>query len=139
MTPRRERMVSVPRSKSADYAHVADSFYSGAELAKEYEYWNAAGVLIVHAAIAYADAISIKFRGERSKGDDHMAAIEILRQIANSEAEAGKRVVRHFEEVISEKNRVSYEGEVYRQKEIDSLWKHLERFRAWARPQLLPI
>lgn len=139
MTPRRERIVSVPRSKSADYAHVADSFYNGAELAKEYEYWNAAGVLIVHAAIAYADAISIKYRGERCKGEDHMAAIEILRQIVNANPDTEKRVVRHFEEMISEKNRVSYEGEVYRQKEIDALWKHLERFRAWARPQLLPI
>lgn len=139
MTPRRDRIVAVPRSKSADYAHVADSFFGGAELAKEYEYWNAAGVLIVHAAIAYADAISIKYRGERSKGGDHMAAIEMLRQVADADPDAGKRVVRHFEDILSEKSRVSYEGEVYRQKDIDALWKHLERFRAWARPQLLPI
>ncbi|MBI3297674.1 MAG: hypothetical protein HYZ75_05890 [Elusimicrobia bacterium] len=68
-----------------------------------------------------------------------MSAIELLRQIViSTDPEAGKKVARHFETMLQEKNRVSYEGEVYHQKDIDGLWKHLERFRAWARPQLLP-
>ena len=81
MTPRRQKTLSVPKSRSKDYRRVAESFYKGAETAKEFEYWNAAGVLIVHAAIAYADSISIR-RGERkSKGEDHAAAIDLLRSI----------------------------------------------------------
>ncbi|MCG2726610.1 MAG: hypothetical protein L6420_10275 [Elusimicrobia bacterium] len=70
MTPRRHCRVSVPRSKNSDYARVAENFYHGAETAKEFEYWNAAGVLIIHAAIAYADAITIKFGGVKNKGED---------------------------------------------------------------------
>jgi hypothetical protein len=39
---------------------VAESFAGGAEAAKSFECWNATRVLIVHSAIAYADAIFIK-------------------------------------------------------------------------------
>lgn len=39
---------SIDRSRYNDYLFVANNFYSRAELAKEFEYWNAAGLLIVH-------------------------------------------------------------------------------------------
>lgn len=44
--------IPVHRTKVKDYQSVAESFYRGAELAPEFEYWNASGVLIVHAAPA---------------------------------------------------------------------------------------
>lgn len=135
MTPRGQRRSSVPRSKSADYARVAESFFNGAEVAKEFEYWNAAGVLVVHAAIAYADAVAIAAGGVRSRGEDHMAATNLLREVANLD-ENGQRAIRHLERMIEEKNRVSYEGEIYFRKDIDELWKHLTRFRGWARTRL---
>ncbi len=131
MTPRRYSRVFVPRSKNSDYARVAENFYYGAELAKEFEYWNAAGVLIVHAAIAYADAITIKSGGVKNKGEDHMAVIDLLRQVTVLDEE-GKRGTRHLERIINEKNRVSYQGEMYTKKNIDSLWKHLVRYQTWA-------
>ena len=62
--------ITVDRSRSRDYAAVAKYFMQGAELAKEFEYWNADGVLIVHAAIAYTDAITIKVGGVKSPGED---------------------------------------------------------------------
>lgn len=42
---------------------MADGFFAGAEAAKTFEYWDAAGLLIIHAAIAYTDAIRIKVGG----------------------------------------------------------------------------
>lgn len=135
MTPRRQRRVSVPRYRKSDYARVAENFYRGAELAREFEYWNAAGVLIVHSAIAYTDAITIKFGGVKSKGEEHMAAENLLRQVVVLD-EQGNRAVRHFERMIHEKNRVSYEGEVYMRKDIDTLWKYLDRYRTWATSML---
>ncbi len=131
MTSRRYSRVSIQKSKNSDYARVAESFYHGAELAKEFEYWNAAGVLIVHAAIAYADAITIKFGGVKSKGEDHMAVIDLLRNVTVLD-EQGNRGMRHLERIINEKNRVSYQGEMYTKKNIDSLWKHLVRYQRWA-------
>lgn len=135
MTPRRQKTVSVPKSRSKDYRRVAESFYKGAETAKEFEYWNAAGVLIVHAAIAYTDSLSIRRGGVKSKGEDHAAAIDLLRSIIKLDDPA-KKALRQFERIIHEKNRVSYEGHIYIRKDIEVLWKSLERYRAWARSML---
>ncbi|OGS51386.1 MAG: hypothetical protein A3J79_08730 [Elusimicrobia bacterium RIFOXYB2_FULL_62_6] len=131
MTPRITKRVSVPKSKRHDYSAVAGNFFSGAEVAREFDYYNAAGVLIVHAAIAYTDAITIKFGGVRSKGEDHMAAVDLLRQVVALD-ERGLAGARHLERIINEKTRVSYEGEVYTKKDIEALWKHLLRYREWA-------
>src|SRR5581483_6547797 len=95
MTPRVSRRTSVHRTKYHDYIKVADNFYLGAELAKEFEYWNAAGVLIIHAAIAYTDAITIKVGGVKSQGEDHMAAVDLLREVVALD-EAGKKASNHF-------------------------------------------
>ncbi|OGR68024.1 MAG: hypothetical protein A2081_02655 [Elusimicrobia bacterium GWC2_61_19] len=135
MTPRLTKKISVPKSKRSDYAMVGDNFYKGAEVAREFEYHNAAGVLIVHAAIAYTDAVTIKFGGVKSKGEDHMAAAELLRQVVALD-EKGLAGARHLERIINEKNRVSYEGEIYTRKDVDMLWKHLLRYREWARSMI---
>ena len=125
------RHASVPRSKFHDYAKVADNFYLGAETAKEFEYWNAAGVLIIHAAIAYTDAITVKVGGVKSQGEDHMAAVDLLREVVALD-EAGQKASNHLARMIEQKNVVSYSGEVYARTGIEQLWKQLVRFKAWA-------
>ncbi|MBW1896803.1 MAG: hypothetical protein JRI47_07065 [Deltaproteobacteria bacterium] len=60
-----------------------------------------------------------------------MAAEGLLRQVVALD-EQGSRALRHFERMLHEKNRVSYEGEVYTRKDIDILWKQLDRYRTWA-------
>lgn len=135
MTPRITKKVSLPRSKTHGYAAVAENFYRGAEVAREFDYHNAAGVLIVHAAIAYTDALTVKFGGVRSKGEDHMAAVDLLRQVVALD-EHGASAARHLERIINEKTRVSYEGELYTKKDVEFLWKHLLRYRAWAAQML---
>lgn len=121
----------VDRVKSKDYQTVAKSFYDGAEVAKEYEYWNASGVLIIHSAIAYSDAICIKFAGVKSQGEDHIQAVSLLKEILASSDE-NKKAFQNLEKMIAHKNSVSYSGEVYEAKDIDLLWKHLDRFKTWA-------
>lgn len=131
MTPRQSDRKSVARSRSGDYVKVAENFYEGGRLAREFEYWNAAGVLAIHAAIAYADAITIKVGGVKSSGDDHMAAIDLLRQVVALD-EAGHRAAKHLARMIEQKNLVSYSGEIYARQDVEELWRHLERFRGWA-------
>ena len=131
MSPRASKRASVPRSKYQDYIQVADNFYAGAEAAKVFEYWNAAGVLIVHAAIAYSDAITIKIGGVKSQGNDHMAAVDLLRQVVALD-KSGETALNHLWRMIQEKNVVSYHGEIYTRRDVDKLWKHLERYRTWA-------
>jgi hypothetical protein len=122
---------SVERTKSKNYKIVADNFFAGAEVAKAYEYWNAAGVLIVHSAIAYSDAISIKFGAVKCQGDDHNQTITLLKELVIDSTE-NKKSLLQLEKIIAHKNSVSYSGDVYNSKDIDLLWKYLERFRHWA-------
>lgn len=51
------------------------------------EYWTAAGVLIVHSAIAFTDALTIKLSGVKSVGENHEEAILLLEEaVPESEA-----------------------------------------------------
>ncbi len=121
--------------KWKDYKKVAESFSGGADVAREYEYWNAAGVLIVHSAIAYADAISIKTRGEKSQGEDHNQTVFLLKEILAATDE-NKKAFAHLEKIIAHKTSVSYSGDVYDMKDVDNLWKYFERFKRWAESSL---
>lgn len=122
---------SIDKSKFNNYRIVAESFYGGAEVAKEYEYWNASGVLIIHAAIAYSDAICLKFGGVKSQGEDHNQAIFLLKELLSTSDE-NRKAFQNLEKMIAHKNSVSYSGDVYEAKDINLLWKHLERFKTWA-------
>lgn len=131
MTPRRVIGVKVPRGRAADFARVGQGFWDGAEVAREFGYPNAAGVLLVHAAIAYADAVSIHVNGVKSRAESHMGAADILRGLSAADEAAGK-AVGHLEKVIEVKNLVSYQGEDFRTADLETLRKHLARFRDWA-------
>jgi hypothetical protein len=129
--PRLSQKINVDCSKASNYKYVADNFYDGAQVAAEYEYWNAAGVLIVHSAIAYGDAITIKFGGFKSKGEDHQALVNLIESIT-AQSPKKKSALLHLTKLIDQKNAVSYSGDIYKKADIDQMWKHLERFKLWA-------
>ena len=66
------------KSEHSRYKTIADNFYNGALAEKEAKRWNASGVLMVHAAIAYADAATIKYGSVKSRGDDHQDVVRLL-------------------------------------------------------------
>lgn len=122
---------TVDASKNRNYKTVADSFFNGAELAKEFEYWNAAGVLIVHSAIALADAVTIKTGGVKCQGDNHYEIITLLDELIAASTEK-RKALKQLRQIIDHKNSVSYSGDIYERKDVEKLWKHLVRFREWA-------
>jgi hypothetical protein len=121
----------VDRAKSSNYKIVANNFFNGAEVAREYEYWNAAGVLIVHAAIAYADSVTIKLGGVKSQGEDHYDTISLLDEFVAPNPDK-KNALNQLKKIIDHKTSVSYSGDIYEKEDVDRLWKLLERFRNWA-------
>ncbi len=128
---RRAHRKSIERYQYRQYHTVAQHFYEAARDSIALEYWTAAGVLIVHSAIAYSDALCIQQSGQRSIGDDHEDAVELL----NTVIAIGKEktnAMNHLRRIIEEKTRVSYLGELYEPKRTKDLWKRLERFRHWA-------
>ena len=86
--------------------------------------------MIVSTIFAYADSISIKFRGEKSQGEDHNQTVILLREILAANEE-NKKAYNHLEKIIAHKTSVSNSGDVYEAKDIVLLKKHLERFKTW--------
>jgi len=128
---RKLKTVSVEKHKAKDFIVVARNFLNGAEVAAEYEYWNAAGVLIVHSAIAFSDAITVKYGKVKSKSEYHQDVINLINTLV-ADSEEKKKAMLQLSNIISHKNLVSYSGDIYSKKNIDKLWKYLERFVVWA-------
>lgn len=127
----RIKVNKVNKDKTFNYTSVADNFVKGAELAREFEYWNAAGVLIVHAAIAYTDAITIKVAGVKSRGEDHTQAARLMEEVVALD-EDGRKALSKLRRLIEEKTLVSYSGKIYQKNDIERMWKLLERYKNWA-------
>lgn len=111
--------------------NVAQHFYEAARDSMDLDYPTAAGVLIVHSAIAYADALCIMLSGQRSSGENHEEAVEILETVAADDPDK-RSAMNQLRRIIEEKTRVSYLGELYSPAATRDMWKRLERFRAWA-------
>ncbi len=118
--------------KYADFLKVAQSFGDAATLAISHGYYNAAGVLIIHSAIAYADAITIKFSSQKVSGESHYDIIALLKNVLPSHLK-NDSAMQHFKKMIDHKNIVSYSGDVYSRPDIDKLNKHFIRFITWAK------
>lgn len=128
---RQSQKITVDKAKASGYKLVAENFYKGAEVAAEFEYWNAAGVLIVHSAIAFGDSITVKLGGVKSKGEDHIALVNLIDSLLPV-SHSKKSALLQLSRLIDHKNSVSYSGDLYEQKDIEMLWKYLNRFKSWA-------
>ena len=129
MTSRSPRK-KIDSTRYIGFRDVAKNFYEGAKIASEYSYYNAAGVLIVHSAIAYSDSVSIKNGGVKIQGDNHYEIISLLDDMISHSADK-KKALNQLKIIIDHKNKVSYSGDVYHKKDIDQLWKHFERYKFW--------
>jgi hypothetical protein len=121
----------VERAKASSYRSVGAEFIRSAQMAAGHGYWNAAGLLCVHAAIAYADALCIALAGMKSTSDNHLDAIALLGE-ASAQAKDRDPALAHLRRIIEEKNRVSCTGQSFRERDAETLAMHAERFAAWA-------
>jgi hypothetical protein len=121
----------INHSKYLDFIKVAENFKEGAELAFEFGYYNAAGVLIVHSAIALADSITIKYSSSKIKGDSHYDILALLKNVLPPKLK-NDTAIDHLKKIIDQKNLVSYSGDIYHKSDITKLNKHFLRFYNWA-------
>jgi hypothetical protein len=121
----------VEAGKHLDFEKISRDFENGYNSAYTFEYYNAAGVLIIHAAIALADSITIKLAGKKCSGESHYDVMELLRQVTPSSTNKGN-ALDQFKKLIDHKNQVSYQGDIYYKKDADKLHKYFDRFKFWA-------
>ena len=122
-------------NKYLDFEKISKDFSEGCKAAYAFEYFNAAGVLIIHAAIALADSLTIKLSGKKCSGESHYDILSLLKQVTPP-SQNKKRAIDQFEKLIDHKNNVSYLGDIYYKKDVDKLLKYFERFETWASSQL---
>ena len=99
------------------------------ELAHDSEICNPIISLIVHSAIAYADALTAKFAG-RVNQQDHSGATKSLRAALGNRlpSEQERRLAR----ILGEKDAAEYGPRIKRKSEAAKLLADLEKFAAWA-------
>ncbi len=114
-----------------DFIKVASNFAHAAELAYEFEYYNAAGVLYIHSSIAYSDAITIKLSGKKCKVDNHYEVIQLLDQVI-PQPRIDTRAINNFKSLIDHKNSISYSGDIYHKNDLEKIRKYFKRFKEWA-------
>jgi hypothetical protein len=93
-------------------------------------YGNAIGVVAVHSAIAYNDALCIAFASLKSTEGDHRKAADVLKRALKSRAEPVQ--AERLRSILGTKDRVSYAGQFYALDEARSLLSEAETFGAWA-------
>lgn len=87
-------------------------------------------ILSVHAVIAYADSLCVHLAGRKSTSADHRSAVALLRAIMGSRLPATTEKV--LARVLSEKDRLEYQGYVASMGDAQQLFSRAESFATWA-------
>lgn len=132
---RRGRRRNVDRAQAARYVQVARALRRSAEdlatLADETDrYGNAVAIVAIHAAIAFADALSIAYGGFKSTEGDHERAADALKEALGVRADAEQ--VKTLLAILKRKDAVSYQGVYFTSGEAMALVERLGRFATWA-------
>jgi hypothetical protein len=119
--PRYRRVAAALLKSAADLLDVAD---------ERSTYGNAVAIIAIHATIAYSDALTIGYGGVKSGDGEHLRAVEVLRDVLGTRADAG--ALRAMTRVLQRKDAVSYQGEYYSLDEARTLVGLAREFAGWA-------
>jgi hypothetical protein len=125
----------VERSDWTGFLAAAEENYASACAVQASRKYRAAGILLVHAAIALTDALTVRAGGVKSTGEHHQEAVDLVRELLPNAAGLGP-ALRHLEAIIHEKSRVSYTGDPFTATDIARMRAHYERFALWVKDQL---
>lgn len=126
---------SVNRDRWKQYLEVAEENLLGAEANMERELWTPAGILIVHAAIAFTDALTIKAGGVKSTGESHSLVVELVAQLLQL-SKGDRRSLNRLARILGEKSVVAYGGKSYSESQIAGMWRNLSKYREWVKMKL---
>jgi hypothetical protein len=129
---RPDRAKRVDPSQADGYAEVGRRLLGAGRAIREggdARHAPALAILGIHAVVAFTDALCIHLGGRKSTSADHGAAARLLRAIV------GARLPREMEtllvRVVSEKDRLEYQGYVATMREADAIFARAERYGRW--------
>jgi hypothetical protein len=88
---------------------------------------------VVNCAIAYADALTAKFRGEINQGD-HQAVIKLLRAALGNDLPSKQEA--NLRALLEQKDEVQYRSRAKTRSDAERALARLEEFAAWAEERL---
>lgn len=135
MTPKKLDIVHVDKTQYLNYQKKAEEFYRAMLHAEKDAHWNAVGLNAVHSAISSSDALLVKFSGRRSISNDHMVAVDIMRQNLKLKDMSDK--INTLKRILAKKSLVEYDSILFTRNNAMDIMKQAERFYLWARGELL--
>ena len=121
-----ETTVAVYHARASQLANAMDLCHDDIPA-----YSAAIGLLAVHSAISYNDAVLVRLTGKRPRAQDHRKAIAAIRS-ACTQGGIGDKGVKHLHRLVSAKADVSYGDEQVKTERIEFLYEAAKRFQAWA-------
>lgn len=113
-------MVSIGKSKREDRTRAARYQQVGQALLKtandlealaDPRYGNALAIIAIHAAIAFTDALTVRYRELKSTDGDHTRAADLLAHAMGHRADADQ--VKRLRGILNAKSSASYSGNFY--------------------------
>jgi hypothetical protein len=96
----------------------------------EPKYGNGLGIIAVHAAIAYTDALTVAYREVKSVDGDHTRAAEVLVHALGQRVDAAQ--VKRLRRMLTARSHVSYGGSFHSLEEGRELLTDVTRYESWA-------
>ncbi len=130
------------KKKDAAYAtarlRIARGFLkearNSAAFADPGDFGNATMSTVIHCAIAYADALTAKFKGQVNQGD-HQGVIKLLRVALGKDLPDKQEA--NLRSLLEQKDEVQYGARLLSRAEADRSLERLEQFAVWAEELLL--
>ena len=125
------------RSRASSYHAIGRALLETAkalDVIAEPKYGNGLGIIAVHAAIAYTDALTVAYREVKSVDGDHARAVEVLEHALGQRVDDAQ--VRRLRRVLNAKSHVSYGGSYYSLDEGRDLLRDVSRYSTWAEAML---
>jgi hypothetical protein len=121
-----ETRVSVYHDRASQLASAMDLCHDGIG-----SYASAVGLLAVHSAISFSDAVLICLTGNKPGGQDHKQTVTTIAK-ACRKAKVQTEGIKHLAKLVGAKTDIAYGDKAVENERIEILYVSAGRFQAWA-------
>jgi hypothetical protein len=121
-------------SRAVRYLSIGRALHQNSkelEAISDSRYGNGLAIISIHAAIAYADALAVAYRGIKSREGDHARAADVLAHVLGHRREHERQVTR-LRGILQAKSDASYSGRYYTLDEGRRIVHETSEFVRWA-------
>lgn len=125
-------------SRATKYLSIGRSLFRNTQeldAISESRYGNGLAIIAIHAAIAYTDALTIRFRGIKSSDGDHARAADVLAH-ALGQRRGHEAQVNRLRRILQAKSDASYSGQYYTLEDGRRIVRETAEFVRWAEEML---